>query len=108
MIALIFAWCLKASFYGAVVGIIVLLLQQLLKNYLAPQWRYLLWLLVLFKLLVPLGPASSVSIFNATVPFEQQFLPSIASEIPSKIVETVENVDKNPPPSSQTAEFAVF
>jgi hypothetical protein len=24
------------------------------------------------------------------------------------IVETVENVDKNPPPSSQTAEFAVF
>lgn len=109
MIALIFAWCLKASFYGAVVGIIVLLLQQLLKNYLAPQWRYLLWLLVLFKLLVPLGPASSVSIFNATVPFEQQFLPSIASEIPSKIVETVtktsEAVPSVAPPATITVTF---
>lgn len=64
----LFAFVLKASLYGAAVGICILLMRTLLRNKLDARWQYLLWLVLLLKLVIPFGPQSAVSLFNAVPP----------------------------------------
>lgn len=55
---------LKASFYGSIVGIIILLTKVALKNKLSGRFHYLIWMILIIKLIVPIGPKSDISIFN--------------------------------------------
>jgi beta-lactamase regulating signal transducer with metallopeptidase domain len=80
------------SFYATVVGVIVLLLKGLLKTKLNAQWHYLIWFILIIKLLVPYGPASSVSIFNALPRVPQQItapvqLPQQSPAVPAPVME---------------------
>ncbi|MBI4663410.1 MAG: PD40 domain-containing protein, partial [Verrucomicrobia bacterium] len=43
---------------------LILLIQGLLRDKLAPRWRYALWLLVVVRLALPVWPGSVVSVFN--------------------------------------------
>jgi len=52
------------SLYGTVVGIALILIKNLLKNRLSPKWHYLIWIVLILKLLIPFGPESAVSLFN--------------------------------------------
>ena len=54
----------RASWQGAVLAIAVFLLLSLLGERLAPRWRYLLWCVVMVRLLLLVAPASSWSAFN--------------------------------------------
>ena len=54
----------RASWQGAVLAIAVFLLLSLLGERLAPRWRYLLWCVVMVRLLLLVTPASSWSAFN--------------------------------------------
>jgi beta-lactamase regulating signal transducer with metallopeptidase domain len=57
-------WVWQASLAGAVLVALVLVLQLVFGSKLSPRWRYMLWLLVVARLLMPYTPTSSFSIFN--------------------------------------------
>ncbi|MEA1960712.1 MAG: M56 family metallopeptidase [Bacillota bacterium] len=68
----VFHFILTTSFYASIVGIVILLLKVLLKNKLSPKWHYLIWSVLLLKLLIPFGPESTVSFFNVLPRVEPQ------------------------------------
>ena len=55
---------LQASVYGSIVGIVILIVKTLLKDKISGKWTYLLWMILIIKLIVPFGPQSSISLFN--------------------------------------------
>ncbi|MBM3840351.1 MAG: hypothetical protein FJ398_20790 [Verrucomicrobia bacterium] len=59
-----FDWVLHATWSASILIGLVLLLQWLLRDKLAPRWRYALWLLVVVRLALPVSPGSAVSVFN--------------------------------------------
>jgi beta-lactamase regulating signal transducer with metallopeptidase domain len=60
----VFQWVLQTTCQAAVLTGLILLAQRLLRKRLAPAWRYGLWLLLVIRLLMPVLPQSSFSIFN--------------------------------------------
>lgn len=64
MVAEVFHTVLTSSLHAVVVGLVVLLLKAALKNRLNAQWHYLIWIVLILKLIMPFGPASAVSLFN--------------------------------------------
>lgn len=62
--ATLFSTILQTSLYATLVGLILLLVKGLLGGKLNAKWHYLLWMVFIFKLLVPFGPESVVSLFN--------------------------------------------
>lgn len=65
-VAEVFIWALKVSGRASVLILLILITQWLFRNRLTPAWRYGLWLLVLVRLLLPVAPQSSISVFNVT------------------------------------------
>jgi len=63
-----FEWILRSSWQGAILIVVVLLAQKLLRRQLNAQWRFNLWLLVLLRLMLPISPESSWSVFNFAKP----------------------------------------
>ena len=55
---------LKSSAQAAVLVLLVLAVQWLFRKKLAPRWCYVLWWLVVIRLLLPVSPESAVSVFN--------------------------------------------
>lgn len=61
----IFITVIETSIIGTIAGLIILLLRVILKNKINRRWIYLLWIIVIIKLMVPFGPKSNLSIFNS-------------------------------------------
>jgi beta-lactamase regulating signal transducer with metallopeptidase domain len=61
--------------------VMVLIVQWLLRGRLSARWRYNLWLLVLLRLIVPVTPQSSLSIFNLS----NRFLASVSPTATTKV-----------------------
>jgi beta-lactamase regulating signal transducer with metallopeptidase domain len=59
-----FGWLLQTTWRAAVIAVIILLAQWLLRNRLSPAWRHGLWFLLVARLLMPMTPSSAVSVFN--------------------------------------------
>ena len=60
----LFGWLLRNSAHAAVLGLALWLLELTVLRRLPPRWRYLLWLLVVARLLLPIAPESRLSLFN--------------------------------------------
>lgn len=60
----IFSSVLEISIISSIIGIIIILIRQLLKSKVNSKWIYIIWFILLFKLLVPIKIESFVSIFN--------------------------------------------
>jgi bla regulator protein blaR1 len=58
------AWLWQTSFVTAVLATIVLLFQFVFARWLGPRWPYVLWLLVIVRLMLPFGPESTLSVLN--------------------------------------------
>src|SRR5687767_13240954 len=54
----------RASWQAALIALVLLVLQWLLRDRLAARWRHALWLLVFARLAMPVLPASPTSAFN--------------------------------------------
>lgn len=80
----IFSWIWLASLSAAAVGLILLLLKKLLRGRLSPAWQYALWVILLCKLLMPIGPASPYSAYNALPASVQQMQAAPAVTEPSE------------------------
>lgn len=78
----IFNLVLMTSLYASVVGVMILLLKRVLKDRINAGWQYLLWTVLLLKLMIPYGPESAFSLFN-TVPVQQAHtqMAAIASQV---------------------------
>jgi beta-lactamase regulating signal transducer with metallopeptidase domain len=61
-----FGWLLQTTWQAAVIALIILLAQLLLRERLSPAWRHGLWFLLVARLLMPMAPSSAVSVFNLT------------------------------------------
>ena len=69
---------LQASLAASVLAFLVLLVVLVFHKNLPPRWRYALWLLVMLRLLVPMTPSSSLSLFNLknrALPVQAEALP---------------------------------
>lgn len=55
---------LQTSFYASVVGVIIILSKVILKSNMNAKYHYLIWMLLIIKLIIPFGPESNVSLFN--------------------------------------------
>ncbi|KOA18694.1 regulatory protein BlaR1 [Clostridium homopropionicum DSM 5847] len=55
---------LVTSFYSSIVGISIIIIKTLLKNRISPKWHYIIWIILVIKLIIPFGPESTISIFN--------------------------------------------
>lgn len=60
----VFGLVIQISIYGSIAGALILLIKAILKENLTYKWCYLLWLVLVIKLLFPFGPKSDFSIFN--------------------------------------------
>ncbi|ACT04209.1 M56 family metallopeptidase [Paenibacillus sp. JDR-2] len=59
-----FAWILSASLMASVLVVLILAAKWLLRDKLKPRWGYLLWLLLILRLVLPWTPESSFSMYN--------------------------------------------
>ena len=55
-------YILRSSIYGTLVGLIILLLKSTLLKRLQSKYQFLIWLVMLFKVIFPMGPQSNISI----------------------------------------------
>lgn len=60
----IFSSVIEISIISSIIGIVIILLRQLLKGRVNSKWIYIIWFILLFKLLAPIKIESLVSIFN--------------------------------------------
>lgn len=60
----IFQVILTMSFLGTITALVILLVKKIFKNKISPIWHYIIWFILLIKLILPYGPASNISIFN--------------------------------------------
>ena len=64
----VFEWTWKTSMYATLLIVLVFVLQKFLARWLTPRLRYALSLLVLIRLLLPMAPASVLSLENLFPP----------------------------------------
>jgi len=60
----VFGWVIRGSFMAGILVLLVLIVQFLFKNKLEARWKYLIWLPVAIRLLLPWAPESSLSLYN--------------------------------------------
>ncbi len=113
-----FDWVLETSLMAGVLAGLVLLVKVIARNKLSPRWHYMLWLVIMARLLLPWAPESSFSVYNL-LPYGQEALwtsdapsprPSEASpvhqEIPNNAPTKTASVEPEQEPPVQTAEPA--
>ncbi|UHA73340.1 M56 family metallopeptidase [Paenibacillus sp. 481] len=59
-----FGWVVRGSFMASILILLVLILQFIFKKNLEVRWKYLLWIPVAIRLLLPWAPESSFSLYN--------------------------------------------
>ncbi len=78
---IVFKLIFWTSVYASLVAIIIIISKKLLKNIISPRWHYILWVILILKLLIPFGPESNISLFNA--------VPQLQSSSMSNVIDTV-------------------
>lgn len=75
----LFNLVLTTSLYASIVGIVIVIIKGILKNKLNARWHYLIWIVLLLKLVLPFGPESVFSLFNAIPDLENYEVSEIIS-----------------------------
>lgn len=60
----LFKWIVCSSVMASILIILLVCLKFVLKDKLKASWHHIIWILVVFKLLIPFGPESELSIYN--------------------------------------------
>jgi hypothetical protein len=60
----IFSWTARASLYAVGVIFIIVLVQIFMRRALSEQWSYALWMILLARLVIPVGPEWEMSLWN--------------------------------------------
>ncbi|MEC1525633.1 M56 family metallopeptidase [Neobacillus niacini] len=82
----LFDWVIETSIMASILVALILGVKILLKNKLTPRWHYLLWMILIVRLILPWSPGSSFSIFSIlSISYEK------AVPVQSKSVVSLEN-----------------
>jgi beta-lactamase regulating signal transducer with metallopeptidase domain len=60
----LFDWVIETSIMASILVALILGVKILLRNRLAPRWHYLLWMILIVRLILPWSPDSSYSIYT--------------------------------------------
>lgn len=60
----LFEWVIETSVMASVLVGLILCVKVVLRNNLTPRWHYLLWMILIVRLLLPWSPGSSYSIYS--------------------------------------------
>ncbi len=71
-------WVIPTSLQASVLVVLVLVVQALFRRKLTPRWSYALWFVVVVRLVMPVAPSSSFSVFNLLTLPENLASPMIA------------------------------
>lgn len=74
-----FDWLIYHSLQAGVLVLLVVLVQWLFRRQLTSRWRFALWWIVLVRMLLPVGPESTLSVFNYFHPSAVLDKPAIPS-----------------------------
>lgn len=66
MVQGVLVWLLRGSGEAAVIALLVLAVQLMFGRWLTAAWRYRLWGLVVLRLMLPVAPASALSLWNVS------------------------------------------
>lgn len=103
----IWGYVVGATIFGSVTGFIVLLIKSLLKNKINKRYAYLLWMILVIKLIIPFGPESNISLFNK-IPINynsQKILNSDATKLDNIDSNHVSREDTNNEVNSTTSTY---
>lgn len=64
MIIPLFKTVVTLSAMGSVLAVLLMALRRLFHKALGPKWQYLLWSVLILRLLLPFQPPSALSIYN--------------------------------------------
>ncbi|QTL98069.1 hypothetical protein GM661_08820 [Iocasia frigidifontis] len=60
----VFHVILTMSFLGTMTALVILFVKKIFKQKISAFWHYLIWLILLIRLIIPYAPESNLSIFN--------------------------------------------
>lgn len=60
----LFDWVIETSIMASILVVLILGVKILLRNKLTPRWHYLLWMILIVRLILPWSPDSSYSIYS--------------------------------------------
>ena len=75
----IFEMFLLSSLIGSVIVLMILIIKGLFRNKLNATFHYYLWLILLIKLIIPVGPQTPLSITNL---YDHLYVQETTNEIP--------------------------
>ncbi len=67
----IYSFLIHTTVYVTITAVFIILFKLIFKNKLKAKYHFLIWLVLLIRLLVPVLPTSPVSVFNSAIPAEK-------------------------------------
>ncbi|PQQ52394.1 M56 family metallopeptidase [Bacillus thuringiensis] len=59
-----FDWLIETSAMASILVVLILCIKVLFRNKLTPRWQYMLWMILIIRLVLPWSPDSSYSIYS--------------------------------------------
>ncbi|MGG0123342.1 M56 family metallopeptidase [Bacillus paranthracis] len=87
-----FDWLIETSLMASILVGFILCIKILFRNKLAPQWQYMLWIVLMIRLLLPWSPDSSYSIYSLL-----SYRSSVSEVIPKNMpsTESIVNIESD-------------
>ncbi|QWG99694.1 M56 family metallopeptidase [Bacillus mycoides] len=88
----IFDWLIETSLMASILVGFILCIKVLFRNKLTPRWQYMLWIVLMIRLLLPWSPDSSYSIYSLL-----SYSSSVSEVIPKNMpsTESIVNIETN-------------
>ncbi|HDR7598325.1 M56 family metallopeptidase [Bacillus mycoides] len=83
-----FDWLIETSLMASILVGFILCIKVLFRNKLTPRWQYMLWIVLMIRLLLPWSPDSSYSIYSLL-----SYSSSVSEVIPKNMPSTERKVD---------------
>ncbi|NRD78525.1 M48 family metalloprotease [Bacillus sp. BRMEA1] len=81
---LFFDWLLETSFMASILVGLILCFKVFLRNKLTPRWHYILWMILIVRLLLPWSPESRYSIYSF-LSFGLKMTHSVETQTPTSL-----------------------
>lgn len=92
-----YSWLIHTTIYVTITALFIILFKQIFKNRLRAKWHFLIWAVLLIRFIVPVLPASPVSVFN-TVKIDENVIEQSSYQ---SIVTTPDNESVDPDDENQ-------
>ena len=87
-----FDWLIETSLMASILVGFILCIKVLFRNKLTPRWQYMLWIVLMIRLLLPWSPDSSYSIYSLL-----SYSSSVSEVIPKNMpaTENIVNIESD-------------